>query len=140
MEWIMRASLLLIARGVLLLFVCCGAKYCIGQGIVTGSMIGVVQDPSSAVIQGAIVTAVQNATNTPYTTRTNAVGSFQLPNLPIGSYTVNIEGSGFTPVKIENVIVQTGTQTPLGVVTLTIGASEVVTVEGASALLQPDSV
>jgi hypothetical protein len=102
-------------------------------------MSGVVQDPSAAVIQGAAVTVVQNATNTPYTTRTNSAGSFQLPNLPIGAYTVSIQVAGFTPMKVENVSVQTGTQTPLGILTLKIGASEAVTVEGATALLQPDS-
>ena len=135
----MRATILNALRVAIVMAVCAGAKYCCGQGIVTGSMSGVVQDPSAAVIQGAVVTAVQNATNTPYTTRTNSAGSFQLPNLPIGAYTVNIQVAGFTPMKVENVSVQTGTQTPLGILTLKIGASEAVTVEGATALLQPDS-
>jgi Carboxypeptidase regulatory-like domain/TonB-dependent Receptor Plug Domain len=136
----MRAPLLLAVRIAIVVSACCGAKYCLGQGITTGSLSGVVQDPSSAVIQGAVVIAVQNATNTPFTTRTNSAGSFQLSNLPIGSYTVSLQVAGFTPMKIENVSVQTGTQTPLGVITLKIGANEAVTVEGATALLQPDSV
>src|SRR5271157_4706230 len=111
-----------------------------GQGIVTGSLGGVVQDPSSAVVPGATITAVQNGTNSQFKTSTNAAGAFQLPGLPVGTYTVTIESPGFVVVKIENVTVQTGNQTPLGPLTLKIGAAEAIIVEGAAAILQPDSV
>lgn len=140
MEQIMRALRLLLAGLVVALLVCAGANYSMSQGIVTGSMAGVVQDPSSAVIHGASITAVHNATNTQFKATTNASGAFQLSDLPLGTYTVTIDSSGFTSLRISNVTVQTGSQTPLGILTLKIGASEAVTVEGASALLQPDSV
>ena len=118
-----------------------GSDHIMSQGIVTGSLGGTVQDPSSAVIPGATVTAVQNGTNSASRTTTGGAGQFQLPGLPIGTYTVTVESSGFVPVKVENVLVQTGKETPLGALTLKIGASEsVVTVEGAAAILQPDSV
>jgi len=118
-----------------------GAEFSVSQGIVTGSVSGLAQDPSSAVVQGAAVTAVQDATNSSFRTKTNASGDFQLPNLPIGAYTVTIECSGFVSLRVENVIVQTGTPTSLGILTLKLGATaEAITVEGASALLQPDSV
>ncbi len=110
------------------------------QGIVTGSITGTVQDPSGALIQSASVTAVQSGTNSTTTIKTGSSGTFLFPGLPIGTYTLKIEAPGFVGEKIENVLVQTGSETPLGTVSLTIGTSETVTVEAATALLQPDSV
>jgi hypothetical protein len=108
---------------------------------VTGSIVGSVQDPSSAVVQGATITAVQIATNSSFKTKTSAAGTFQLPGLPIGPYTVTVDAPGFVGMKVDNVLVQTGTATSLGMMTLKIGAAtEAVTVEAAVALLQPDSV
>jgi Carboxypeptidase regulatory-like domain len=112
----------------------------IGQGIVTGSMSGTVQDASSAVVPGATVTAVQNSTNVAVHTTTDNTGSFQIPGLQPGAYNVTISASGFTSTTIQGVTISTGAQTPLGVQTLKIGASEAVIVQGATALLQPESV
>ena len=110
------------------------------QGIVTGSISGTVEDPSSAVIVGAVVTATQQGTNASFKTASNNAGSFQIPGMPIGVYTVTIQAPGFNSIQVQGVSVTSGGQTPLGIQTLKIGASEAVTVEGASALLQPDSV
>src|SRR5665213_790662 len=121
-----RVGFQILRIAVTLMFGVC-AEYSSSQGIVTGSMSGLIQDPSSAVVQGASITAIHKATNTSFKTKTNASGDFQLPNLPIGAYTVTVESPGFTPLRVENAIVQTGTPTPLGVLTLTIGAAEAVT-------------
>ncbi len=117
-----------------------GAHSSFSQGIVTGSIDGSVQDPSSAVVQGATITAVQVGTNSSFKTGTGASGTFQLPGLPVGKYVVTAEAPGFVALRVENVLVQSGTATPLGALTLKIGASEAVTVEAASAILQPDAV
>src|SRR5580692_6046020 len=110
------------------------------QGIVTGSISGTVEDPSAAVVVGAVVTATQQGTNASFKTVSNNAGSFQIPGMPIGVYTVTIDAPGFISINIQAVNVTSGAQTPLGVQTLKIGNSEAVTVEGATALLQPDSV
>ena len=117
----------------------CGSR-AFGQGIVTGSISGTVEDPSSAVIAGARVTATQVGTNSASKTVSNAAGEFRLPGLSLGVYSVTIEAPGFTPLKVEGVTVSAGTESPLGVQALRIGAAEAVTVQGATALLQPDSV
>ncbi|HEY3706702.1 MAG TPA: TonB-dependent receptor [Terracidiphilus sp.] len=112
--------------------------YC--QGIVTGTLAGAVQDTSSAVVQAAAVTVTQNGTNTTTHAATGGDGTFSIPGLPIGTFTVVITGPGFVPLTITNVLVQAGKTTPLGTLVLKIGATEAVTVEAATALLQPDSV
>src|ERR1035438_6859987 len=93
---------------------CFGAHSSLSQGIVTGSIDGSVQDPSSAVIQGATVTAVQVGTNSNFKSGTGTAGTFQLPGLPVGKYVVAAEAPGFVALRIENVQVQAGTATPLG--------------------------
>jgi hypothetical protein len=120
--------------------VCLSTSVAIGQGIVTGSVGGTAQDASSAVVPGATVTAVQTTTNVAFHTVTDNAGSFQIPGLPPGTYNVTITASGFSPTTVQNVSVSAGTQTPLGAQTLKIGASEAVIVQGATALLQPESV
>src|ERR1700733_14076772 len=72
-----------------------------GQGIVTGSISGTVEDPSSAVIAGATVTATQVGTNSVSKAVSNSAGEFRVAGLPIGLYTVTIEFSGFTPLKVQ---------------------------------------
>ncbi|MFZ1013847.1 MAG: carboxypeptidase regulatory-like domain-containing protein, partial [Terracidiphilus sp.] len=129
-----------IAQASFVFALCLATRPGLSQGIVTGSIDGTVQDPSAAVIPGATVTAVESGTNSNFRSQTNGTGGFHLPGLPVGKYVVTVEASGFVALHIENVTVQTGTATPLGPLTLKLGASEAVVVEAAAAILQPDSV
>jgi outer membrane receptor protein involved in Fe transport len=141
MERIMRAIPHLITKVALVAIVIAYSGLCHGQGIVTGSIIGTVLDPSSAIVQGATVTATEISTNSPFRTTTGSAGTFQIPGLPVGMYTVTVDASGFTPLKMDNVLVKTGTATTLGQMTLKVGTSETaITVEASTALLQPDTV
>ena len=114
--------------------------YACGQGIVTGSIVGSVQDSSGAVIPGATIKVVQHGTNSSFEATTTKTGDFEIRALPIGSYTVTIDAPGFSSRKVTDVTVNAGTQSPVGAQVLTIGSSETVTVEGATALLQTEPV
>jgi len=57
----------------------------------TGSIYGTVTDESGAVVAGANVTAVNTLTNEERSTASNEVGFFNLPELPVGLYTVRVE-------------------------------------------------
>jgi hypothetical protein len=112
-----------------------------GQGITTGSISGVVQDPQQQVIPGATVTAVQNGTNTPYTGKTNAVGAFELRGLPVGTYNVSIEASGFSKTQLNEVATNAGRATSLGQQTLGLASTQQsVTVEASAPILQTDTM
>jgi hypothetical protein len=60
-----------------------------------GTITGEVRDASSAVVPGATVTVVNQATNATRTTVSNEVGLFDFPALPPGTYTVKSELEGF---------------------------------------------
>jgi len=112
-----------------------------GQGIVTGSISGTVEDQQHQVITNASVTAVQNGTNATFRGETNPVGAFQISALPVGTYTVSIEATGFAKKQINNVAVNASQSTAVGIQTLGIStAQQEVTVEAAAPILQTDSM
>jgi len=65
------------------------------QSQTTGSIAGVVKDPAGAVVAGAEVTAKNNATGEERKTVTNKMGSYAVPLLPPGVYTVTVAANGF---------------------------------------------
>ena len=60
-----------------------------------GTILGAVTDPSGAVVPGAKVTVKNTGTGLERSTETSADGSYSLPELPIGTYTVTVTQSGF---------------------------------------------
>ena len=60
-----------------------------------GTILGTVTDPSGAVVAGAKVTVKNTGTGLERSTQTSADGSYSLPELPIGTYTVTVTQSGF---------------------------------------------
>src|SRR5580700_5030519 len=114
-----------------------GSLFTLAQGIVTGSISAVVQDPQGAVVVGAKVSAKQLDTNREFKTETNSAGLVALRDLPPGAYSLRIEGANFQPYEANNVSVEVGKDTALAVVKLQLGsATETVTVESAPPLVE----
>jgi hypothetical protein len=108
-----------------------------GQGIVTGSISGTIEDPQGAVVAGASVRATQLETNRVFATTSSKGGVVQLPSLPPGTYDVIVEASGFSQFKTQGVVIYVGKDTGLGAVKLNVGnASETVEVIGAPPLIE----
>lgn len=61
----------------------------------TGSVSGLVTDPSGAVITGATIIVTDVNKNTNYRTQSNATGFYVVPQLPPGVYRVSAEQPGF---------------------------------------------
>lgn len=119
------------------LFVVATTVFTYGQGIVTGSISGTLQDAQKAVVTKANVTAINQATNQKSSSDSNSVGFYKLSNLPIGSYTVTVEAPSFAKLTLNNVVVKSSQDTSLGTQTMTAGATkEVVTVEEAPPLVE----
>lgn len=89
------------------LYVCCigcvtmmlSFSPALGQ-TVTGSITGLVTDPSGAVVVGAKVTGQNTETGVTTTAETNGAGVYTLRFLPIGTYTLAVDAKGFSPEKV----------------------------------------
>ena len=62
---------------------------------ITGSIRGVVSDPSGAVVQNAGVSARQIETGLTRSTKTDHAGAYVLPELPVGHYEVEVQAKDF---------------------------------------------
>lgn len=99
-----------------------------------GSINGTVVDSTGAAIPAASVTVVNNATSQTRKTMTRNDGTFQVLNLPIGSYKVTVDHSGFQSASYPHITVRTALATTVPV-TLKVGSSSTTVQVNANPLL-----
>jgi len=93
---------LLVAAAVLLLATAAAAQ---SQ---TGQIFGKAADTSGGVLPGVTVTATSPVLLQPLVAATSDTGTYQFPQIPIGTYTVTFELSGFRTSVRENIRVEIG--------------------------------
>jgi hypothetical protein len=64
----------------------------------TGRIVGTITDEQGASIAGAKVTVTNTSTNVRWEATTNTSGTYQVLDLPIGTYTLTAEHEGFAKV------------------------------------------
>jgi Carboxypeptidase regulatory-like domain len=94
--------------------------------VATGSIVGVVKDPSGAVISGAKVTVTNLATGQVIDRTTNSSGSFNSGALVPSDYKTRIAAKGFKSLEVPSTVLVGNTVTVN--VTLQIGNEEVIEV------------
>ncbi|HEV2199592.1 MAG TPA: carboxypeptidase regulatory-like domain-containing protein [Bryobacteraceae bacterium] len=94
----------------------------------TGSVSGVLTDPSGAVIPGATIIAVNPATGLQNKTTTDEKGFYAFPSLPIGRYDLSAEAPGFRPGKRPGVTVDADSRLEANLTVQMIEKMEEVTV------------
>jgi hypothetical protein len=103
-----------------------------------GQLVGNVRDATEAVVAGAVVTAVNVNTNQSRQTITDLVGSYSIPTLEAGTYTIKVSKEGFSTASEANVVISINTVTRVDV-GLKIGATtETINVTAETAALQTD--
>jgi len=101
-----------------------------------GRVIGTVYDQQDAVVPGAKVTAVNGATQIRTTATSKDDGSYEILNLPIGNYHVEVEKDGFQKAITQEKKLEIN-QSLLFDVHLTVGAeAQTVTVESQSTTVE----
>ena len=121
----------LITLGAFLAFT--GVVY--AQGGTSSAISGVVVDSGGGVIPGAAVTIKHNATGVTTESVSNAEGVFSFPGLPIGTYTVMFELSGFRTISFPDIRVTIGFRAQVDAAMELSTVVESVTVTGSSPLL-----
>lgn len=109
------------------------------QTSTTGSIAGAVTDQTGAVVAGAQVVIKNNGTLAESTVTTTDNGTFNVPSLATGVYTVTINASGFKQMVVTEVKVDVAKASTVNA-QLEIGApTETVTIVGSGELLQTQS-
>jgi hypothetical protein len=103
---------------------------------ITGSIRGTVQDPSSAFVQSASVSAQQAETGLTRTATTDPGGAYVLLELPVGHYALRVEAKGFQKY-IQQGITLNVNETAIIPIQLAVGAeSQVLEVNADAQLIQ----
>jgi outer membrane receptor protein involved in Fe transport len=112
-----------------------GAVSVSGQ-IITGNLVGTVQDESGAVLPGATVTITSPALPAgPATVTSNEKGQYRFPGLSPGVYSLKVDLSGFASYTEEGLRVTVG-GTLERIITLKVAAlAETITVTGESPIV-----
>jgi hypothetical protein len=110
-----------------------------GQGS-TSSLSGSVVDPRGDAITGAQVTVKNSETGEEFQATTASNGTFTVPILAVGTYTVTISAQGFKHVVVTDVKLDAGTPGSVGRVALEVGGTnETVNIQGGGEVLQTQS-
>ena len=106
------------------------------QNATTGTIGGVVRDAQQGVLPGAAVVAVHAPTGTRYEAFTRADGRFDLLNVQVGPYDLEVAISGFGTRSLAGIVVTLGeaTEVPMQLAALT---ETVEVVAEASAVFSP---
>jgi len=75
-----------------------------------GTILGTVIDPQGAVVTSAKVVVRNVNTGLERTTQTSADGSYSIPELPIGTYTVTVSQRGFQTSSVTGIVLDVATE------------------------------
>ncbi len=101
-----------------------------------GAISGLIIDPSGAIIPGARVTALNQATGVRVAAQSSAAGLYSFVSLSPGQYEVSVTASGFATAVHKNIAVTVDQVSSVNIVLSVGGVSEVVSVNASSSLVE----
>ena len=102
----------------------------------TGSLRGYVKDESGAILPGATVTATSEVIMSPSVSVSDGTGYYRILNLPVGTYAITAELSGFATYRQENIELRAGINLSVDVAMSIGGVEETVTVTAETPMLE----
>ncbi len=106
----------------------------------TGEIYGRAADNSGAVLPGATVTVAGPALIQPRVAITSETGTYRIPELPIGTYSVTFELAGFRSLSMQDIRITIGFRAQINAALELSTVQETVTVTGASPLVDTREV
>jgi hypothetical protein len=133
----MRSVFRLLAGGLLVALLCASA---LAQGSQTGGITGVVTDPQGAVVPGATVDIISDATGrSERRVTTGDAGGYTVTLLPPGTYKIEVTAKNFKKTVVNDAVVRI-TETTRQDVTLSVGGvTETVEVQATETLINTAS-
>lgn len=112
----------------------------VGQGTITGTILGTVKDASGAVVPGAAITATNQATGFSRSTQSSTTGTYTIPFLPVGTYQVKAEMSGFKTQTFTDLKLDIEQKAVINFSLGVGGRAEEMTVTGEASLVKSESM
>ena len=107
--------------------------------ITTTTMTGIITDTTGAAVPNAQVTATNTGTSFSRTVLTNSQGEYRIEFLPVGSYTVDVNATGFKKFVRSGVVLQINESARVDAVLQVGGVNETVTVTSDAPLVTTDN-
>jgi hypothetical protein len=86
-----------------------------GQAVASAQISGTITDQTGAAVPNANVTAKQTDTGSSRTTVSGTNGSYTIPNLPVGPYTLDVSAAGFTTYVQKGILLSVGNDVTINV-------------------------
>ena len=102
----------------------------------TAKILGTVTDQSGAAVAGANVTVKNDALGIERITQTSATGSYEVPALPPGKYSIQIQMNGFQTQVTKDLILEVSNNAVQNFGLKVASTNEVVTVEAAAPVIE----
>jgi hypothetical protein len=106
----------------------------------TASIQGTVSDQSGAAIVGAKVTVKNTALGIERTTQTSSSGGYEVPALPPGTYSVQVQMTGFETQLAKEVVLEVSKNSVQNFGLKVASTSEVVTVEATAPVIESTTI
>lgn len=104
-----------------------------------GTITGTITDPTGSVVAGAKVTIIEQSTGVKETVETDNTGTYVRPLLKPGTYTVEVEATGFRKAIQRDIVLTAGDRVGVNI-QLTVGeVTQAIEVTAAAPLLQTES-
>ena len=131
-----RISAPVVLAGLVLLITLAGSvSY--GQQI-TGTLTGIVTDSTGAVVPGAELVLINDATGSLLRTQSNEQGFFAIAGIFSGTYTLSVSTEGFSKLERSGIVFRPGDRRHLSDLVLQVGATtETITVTGVGDTVTP---
>src|SRR5438477_9495942 len=135
----MKNSLRVVCWVLVCLALAFGGAQAIHAQDVTATVTGTVVDTSGAAVAGAAVTAKSVERGVVYSATTNDAGIYRIPQLPVGSYELRVEKTGFASVSYPAFVLVLNQVATIDVQMKVGQVSETVEVSGAAPILKTES-
>ena len=105
-----------------------------------GEISGTVTDPTGAAVAGATVNATNTVTGYKLSTKTAETGLYRLTLLPLGTYDLEVQSSGFGLAKRAGIPVTVGSTAAVDISLTVAGTSTAVEVSAVAAITEPSRI
>ena len=107
---------------------------------INGEITGTVTDPSGAAVSGAAVQVTNTDTGFKQSAKTGDTGLYRFTVLPLGTYEIEVQASGFGAARRTGVVLSAGATATMDIAVSVAGTTTMVDVSASAAITEPGRI